>query len=632
MRKLISQSIRGRTLTIILLTTLVALVVSAVSLLVYEARAYRQFLITDLTTQANILARNSGPALAFDDAEAARVNLQLLTNRAGIVAGAVYRKDGELFAFYKRRDADVRFPRLAGASGTELVGSDMVLVHPVVENGEQLGSIFLQAEFRLAERIKDYLFLLAGAMTISLLVAVAVSLWLQGSLTSPLLAIKRVAQQVVRERNFLLRAPRTTNDEIGELADAFNVMLEEVSERQHELESSYRRLQQESEERRNAEDALRIADARKDEFLATLAHELRNPLAPMVNATTILRMRKAPPDAADEALSILDRQLAQMSRLVGDLLDVSRISRGKLDLSKETVALASIVSQSVETVKPLIESKRQQLTVELPERPVFMRADPVRLSQVLSNLLNNSSKYTNEGGRIALVAERVGDSIRVQVTDNGKGISAQALPQLFTMFMQEEHEGFQRHGGGLGVGLALAKSLVELHGGNIRAESHGPGAGSTFTVELPVGMTADAEGSAATLQTSEGGSARYSVLVVDDNVDYVASLEVLLKSMQHEVRTAHDAPEALALLDHFEPDFAFLDIGLPSMNGFELAKRVRQRTGNGVQLIAVSGWGQPDHYRRAMQAGFSRYMVKPVTLQSIRAIFSTLGRDSVSAG
>jgi signal transduction histidine kinase len=625
MRSFFNQSIRTRTLTVILLTTLVALVVSAVSLLVYEARAYREFLITDLTTQADILARSSAPALAFDDAETARKNLELLTSRAGIVGGAVYRADGSLFAAYEQPNARLRFPSRPGASGTEIVGQDMLLFHPVVENNEQLGSIFLRAEYRLASRIQDYLLLLAGAMAISFFVATIISIRLQASLTAPLLAIKTAAQQVVRERNFQLRAPRTTKDEIGEVADAINIMLQEVCARQDELQQSYRRLQQESEERRQAENALRLADARKDVFLATLAHELRNPLAPMVNSTTMLHMAKVSPEAKREALGILERQLAHMARLVEDLLDVSRISRGKLGLSRERVALSSVIAQSVETISPLIDGKRQQLDVKVPERPIYLRADPVRLSQVFSNLLNNASKYTEEGGRIILAAEPSGDSVRVRVSDNGRGISPEALPQVFSMFMQEAHEGMQRYGGGLGVGLALAKRLVELHGGDIWAASNGPGAGSTFSVELPVdpGPAVEATAAPQEPQATRGAAQnRYNILLVDDNVDYVASLEALLTALQHEVRTAHDAHEALAVLDEFEPDFAFLDIGLPSMSGFELATRVRQRSGNGVRLIAVSGWGQPDHHRRAEQAGFSHYLVKPVDLETIRAILS----------
>lgn len=622
MRQLINQSIRGRVLAITLVTTIVALAVSAASLLVYEARAYRQFLVTDLTTQADILARNSAPSLAFNDPEAANANLQLLTNRSGIVAGAIYQADGSLFAAYRRNNADIRFPARIGESGAQTVGPDMILFHPVVENNEQLGSIYLQADYQLVGRIRDYLWILAGAMAISLLVAVFVSLWLQRSLTSPLMDIKKVAQRVVRERNFMLRTRRTTNDEIGELADAFNVMLEEVAERQRELETSYRQLQEESDERRKAEEALRIADVRKDEFLATLAHELRNPLAPMMNATTLLSIPKVTPEVARSSLAILERQIAQMSRLVEDLLDVSRISLGKLKLSRETIELSSVVRQSVETVTPMIDKKQQHLTVAMPELPVFMRADPVRLSQVLSNLLNNASKYTEEGGHISLTAERVDDLVRMQVSDDGMGISPQALPKLFAMFIQENHEESSRHGGGLGVGLALAKRLVELHGGTIEAESGGAGTGSTFTVELPVGMSRAVEYPAVAIPAPEGSQQRYRILLVDDNVDYVSSLELLLNSLRHEVRTAHDAPEALTLLDDFVPDFAFLDIGLPSMSGFELAKQVRQRTSKDIQLIAVSGWGQPHYYRQARQAGFSRYLVKPVTAETILSILS----------
>jgi signal transduction histidine kinase len=619
MRQLINRSIRHKTLVIILLTTTVALLVSAVPLLVYEARAYRDFLVRDLTTQADILARISAPSLAFNDPAAAEESLALLTNRSGIIAGAIYRVDGRLFATFQRPGENVAFPEAARTLGSKIVDQDMTLFHPVVENNELLGSVYLKAEYELASRIQDYLMILFGAFVISLLVAVAMSLWLQGTVTGPLLSINEVAQRIVRDRDFMLRAPKTTSDEIGMVADSFNAMLEEVSERQMALESSYERLQEESEERRNAEGALRLANKRKDEFLATLAHELRNPLAPMLNALDIMRMPDLPDAVRQQAFDIISRQLAHMSRLVEDLLDVSRISRGKLVVYKESVSLQTVISNAVDTARPLIDSKEQALTVALAEVPVRVRADPVRLSQVLSNLLNNAAKYTDPGGRIWLTAKADQESVRIIVSDNGKGISARTLPHVFMMFTQDEDSNSLH--AGLGVGLALAKRLVELHGGMIHAESDGVGQGSTFTVQLPLDTDANEQEDAPTSAPADAGT-RLRILLVDDNVDFATSLEMLLSSLKHEVRIAHDGPQALAVLEHFEPDFALLVIGLPAMDGFVLAHRIKNVSPE-VRMVAISGWGQVENRQKALESGFSSYLVKPVDLATIRTILSS---------
>lgn len=621
MRQLINRSIRRKTLTIILMTSLVALLVSAIALLTYEARAYRAFLINDLTTQANILASVSAPSLAFEDAIAAEEALELLTNRSGIVAGAVYRSDGQLFATYQRAGEITEFPAEAGSTTPRVGDADLSLFHPVVRNDERLGTVYLKADYELGNRIRDYLLILAGAAVVSLVVAVLVSLWLQGSVTGPIMSIKNVAQKIVRERDFMLRAPKTTHDEIGLLADAFNTMLEEVSQRQRELESSYQKLHEESEERRNAEAALRLSNKHKDEFLATLAHELRNPLAPMVNALTLLRSPKASSETSNNALGIMQRQLSQMSRLVEDLLDVSRISRGKLQVHKQIIELADVIRGAVDTVRPMLEAKAQELSLDLPDSGVLINADSVRLSQVLSNLLNNATKYTGPGGCIALSAAVDGDVVRIQVTDNGKGISARALPLIFMMFAQDEDS--ETHSqSGLGVGLSLAKRLVELHGGMIYADSRGPGQGSTFNVQLPIEATQPATG-VPQEEIAPAVDLAHRVLLVDDNVDFVSSLSLLLRSLKHEVRVANDAPDALAALDEFEPDIAFLDIGLPTMDGFALARRIKEKSGGWIRLVAISGWGQDEYRQRAVDAGFSAYLVKPVDLAEIRAILAS---------
>lgn len=614
----ITRSVRRKIVVIILITTFAALLVSVIALLSYEAREYRGFLINDLTTQADILAINTAPALAFNDPDAAEANLALLANRAGIVAGAIYRQSGELFATYRKEGSTSTFPVEDFSSAPQVAGDELSLFRPIIQNNEPLGTVFLRADYELAGRIRDYTMILGGIMAVSLVVAGLLSLWLQGSVTGPIFAVTKVAQRIVRDRDFKLRAKKTTDDEIGTLVDAFNAMLSEVGLRQQDLEASNRKLKQESEERKSAESALRLADKRKDEFLATLAHELRNPLAPMVNAVTLLQSADTPAAAAANAHQIMHRQLSHMSRLVEDLLDVSRISRGKLTVRKELTELAPVINSAVDTVRPLLVSKDQALSLSLTQDPVYIEADPVRLSQVFSNLLNNATKYTPVGGRISLAVAEDGGGVRVTVSDSGRGMSAGTLGGIFEMFSQDEDADLRAQPG-LGVGLALAKRLVELHDGTIDAESPGRGEGSTFSVRLPTAHApARISEPARVQQDRDTPCAR--ILLVDDNEDFANSLSVLLKKLGHQVRVAHDAPEALAVAAEFRPDFGFLDIGLPTMNGYELARQLRQQPGNAPVLIAISGWGQKEDRRRAKEAGFARYLVKPVELASIRLV------------
>ena len=621
----INRSVRRKVLVVVLVTTFVALLVCAAALLTYEARNYRQFLFSDVTTQADILARTTAPAVAFNDVASAEATLAMLSSRPVIEAAAVYTADGELFAGYRAEGSRTPLPEDASPRGPAVEDGALTLFQPIIENNQLLGTVYLRASYELADRVIDYLLILGAVMLGSLLVAALVSLWLQGAVTGPILAVTDVAHRIVEGRDFDLRATRTTNDEVGTLVDAFNAMLAEVSERQRALEDSNRKLHKETEERRNAEVSLRLADKHKDEFLATLAHELRNPLAPMVNATALLRSPGATPEAARQAREIIERQLSHMIRLVDDLLDVSRISRGKLTVRREPIELATVVQNAVDTVRPLVEREGQTLVVRLPDRPVYMQADPVRLSQVFANLLNNASRYTHGGGRIELAAVVQGNTVCVTVTDTGKGIAAEALPNIFAMFTQEQAAGV-RVQAGLGVGLALARRLVELHGGSIEAASEGAGKGSTFTVRLPVkaALTGGRDGVASKPDPARASAGR-RILLVDDNVDFATTLSYLLEQMGHEVRVAHDADAALATAAEFHPHFAFLDIGLPVVDGYELARRLHTLLKSDIPLVAISGWGQEEDRRRAKEAGFASYLVKPVGLESIRSALDSLG-------
>jgi signal transduction histidine kinase len=366
---------------------------------------------------------------------------------------------------------------------------------------------------------------------------------------------------------------------------------------------------------------LERADRQKNEFLSMLAHELRNPLAPIRTAVDVLRLKGDGQPEIEWAREIINRQTKHLVRLVDDLLDVSRITGGKIRLDLEVLNAASVVAAAVETSRPLIEESGHQMTVTLPEEPVWVRCDRVRLAQVLSNLLNNAAKYTQRGGLIALTVERSGGEAVFRVADNGIGISAEMLPKVFELFTQVERS-LDRSQGGLGVGLTVVKRLVEMHGGRVEAASSGAGGGSEFTVRLPaIESPPDPEAVADAPLENRSPAAPLRVLVVDDNADAADSLAWLLRHGDHEVRTAHDGRQAVEVAHEFRPQAVVLDLGLPEIDGYEVARRLRQHADTrGALLVALSGYGQQEHRRRSSEAGFDYHFVKPLDFGGLQRI------------
>jgi signal transduction histidine kinase len=396
-----------------------------------------------------------------------------------------------------------------------------------------------------------------------------------------------------------------------------------VNERTDALETMNEALAAEVAERRAAERALREADRRKDAFFATLAHELRNPLAPLSSATEILsRTGDTPEEGArrERALRVIERQVAKMARLIDDLLDLSRVTHGKLELRRERVSLAAVIESALETAGPLLLGRRQAFELIVPETPVLLHVDPMRLAQVLSNLLSNAAKYTEPGGRIRLEAVRNGEDVVVSVIDSGIGIPTAHLAHVFTMFGQG-HRAHEAVYGGLGIGLALAKSLTELHGGSLTAASEGEGKGSVFTLRLACVATDSAAPLAATQAPRSAPPPPRRILVVDDNVEAALTLAELLALEGHETHVAHDGPSAVDAARSLSPDVAILDIGLPGFDGFEVARRLRAEPGlRGLLLVALSGWVQPDDRARSREAGFDHHLAKPVQLKSLELV------------
>jgi signal transduction histidine kinase/ActR/RegA family two-component response regulator len=406
-------------------------------------------------------------------------------------------------------------------------------------------------------------------------------------------------------------------DEIARLDRALREAERTAGERQERLEEQARQMQED--------------DRRKDEFLAMLAHELRNPLAPLRNAAYILRDPRTSEAESKWSRDVIERQVRHMARLLDDLLDVSRITRGRLELRRERCALAAVVAAARETSQPAIEDGGHELTVELPREDVELDADPIRLSQILSNLLNNAARYTPSGGHIRLRAERHGRELELTIADDGVGIPAHMLPHVFDMFSQVE-PGIALSSGGLGIGLALARGLVEAHGGTIEARSEGRGKGSEFIVRLPVVAERAIAAPAATAGGEEHARA-YRILVVDDVEENAVSLAAVLRGMGHDVHTAGGGQEAVVAAARYLPEVVLLDIGMPHMNGYDACRHIRGIPGGeSILIVAVTGWGQEKDRQDSARAGFDDHLVKPVDPAGLEALIQRLGRARALRG
>ena len=421
----------------------------------------------------------------------------------------------------------------------------------------------------------------------------------------------------VRFRNFKTGKARWMAYKVLALPDAegrpvaFATVSQDVTERKR-LEDSLRSLATDLSE----------MDRRKNEFLAMLAHELRNPLAPISNATRTLQLGGHDEGALRSASDTLERQVRQLSRLVDDLLDMSRITRGTIELRREPIELETVVQQAIETVRPLFNRMHQELTVAVPSHPTYLDADPARLAQVVGNLLNNASKFTDKGGHVWLTIGHEGEQAVIRVRDNGIGLAADSLPRVFDMFAQVDTS-LERSRDGLGIGLTLVRTLAEMHGGTVEVRSDGLGRGSEFVVRLPV--LAEMPTARPPVRLSEPmPSVGRRILIVDDNEDGAESLSILLRLAGHETYKAHDGFDAIDAVQRLHPDVVLLDIGLPRLNGYEVCRRIRREPwGKDVVLLAVTGWGGQDDRRRSSEAGFDGHMVKPVDLDALLTVLAS---------
>ncbi len=602
----VTRSVRGKLLAVVIVTTCAALSVAASALIVYDIHTHEQSRIDDLTTLADVLGAASGPALAFQDTRGAAENLALLRVKPTILSGALYDASGRLFAAYAPEHLGQMSIPFADIPEITISDRRLSLAQPVFERGERVGTLYLVAKYEVVERLLYSAAIFAVVVLFSLLVALLVSTWLGRTLSTPIRNVASAARRVMEHRDYSVRVEKTTQDEIGYLVDTFNAMLDEVGRHSAALED---------------------ADRRKDQFLAVLSHELRNPLSPILNACAVLRLGNARATDIEWAGQVIERQARQLARLLDDLMDVARITRNKIELRMERVDVRTVVDMAVEATRDQFQANEQELLVQLPAEPVYLRADPARIAQVLGNLLNNAAKYTGRGGVIRIRVEQQGEQVCVNVKDSGIGIAGEHLPRLFEMFTQLPGTP-GRSGSGLGIGLALVRAFVEMHNGTVRAVSPGLGMGSEFIVTLPVAAEPADKSTQTSARTAPASTPRLRILIADDVADSARTLAMGMEMFGHEVRTAPDGVEALAIAFEFQPDLAILDIGMPGMDGYEVARRIRASpSGRSIVLLALTGWGQREDVERALSAGFDRHMTKPADFAALQEVIGDVVRQ-----
>lgn len=607
-------SLRQQLTRAAMLTTLLAILLSAGALLTYELMVYRRVGIADMRTQADLIARSIAPALASSDAQAAWENLYLLRQQPQIRAAAVYGRDGALIASHTttpKNELRARIPLASNAWGPRFSGSSLEMVRPIEHNGARIGMLYLKAEHGVWQRFVDFALIVLAVSAVSLVAAYYLFVVLQRRITAPLEKMTSVARDVIGSHNWSLRAPATDYKDLDVLVDAFNRMLSECETRTTELE-------REMVTRQGVERELRQADRQKDTFLATLAHELRNPLSPMTSAVALLQMPQVSPQAREKALVVLERQLQHIVRLVNDLLDASRVATGKLSLDTAPVNIGELLHTATEGAQALAQQHGLQLTLHLPDAALYVNGDAVRLTQVFSNLLNNACRYTPHGGRVDLSLTSTPSSVEVTVVDTGIGVEPAMQERIFDLFEQAD-QSMQRGSAGLGVGLTLSRQIIQLHDGSLSMHSEGLHRGSCFTVRLPRLHRAPPRDEAPTVAPPHPQPSRpLRILIADDNVDLTVSLSAVLSSHGHQVEVVHDGEAAVRAARAQLPDVALLDIGMPRLDGHQVARALRADAATqGIRLVAITGWGRDADREAARLAGFDQHLLKPVNPEQL---------------
>jgi signal transduction histidine kinase/ActR/RegA family two-component response regulator len=632
--------IRRKLLLTTFASSAVAVLLAISGFLTWDIYQFRAETEDDMLAQARIIAENTAPALTFNDMRAAGENLAILRLRPRVRFACVYQSNGQLFATYRHDPAD-RCPPAPPATGR--FGWDHFdLVEHLRTGGDDAGVLFIERGLEdLYARLRFGLGTVVGLLLVAIAAAFLVAGRMQRAVVLPLLDLASIARKISAGRDYTLRALPRASDEVGVVVYAFNDMLDAIGERTTELSKSNRDLEREIDERKKLEVERTAALARerdanrlKDEFLATLSHELRTPLNAVLGWTRVLRTTPAEGATRERALESIERNARAQARLIEDLLEISRIVTGKLRLQMQHVDLAAIVDAAVEVMQPAAAAKRIALDVAVATRPAMTAGDADRLQQIVWNLLSNAVKFTPPEGRVTVRLEHE-DGYRITVGDTGAGIDQQFLPYVFEPFRQADGTASREHGG-LGLGLAIAKQLVELHGGTIVARSEGRGAGATFEVRLPSvvaaptdRLLADALAQAAPAPGPADPSLlqHVRVLVVDDEEDARTLMHAALRSFGADVVLAGSAAEALAEIDRRVPDVILSDIGMPYEDGYALMRRVRTRTavnGGAVPAIAVTAYASARDRDAATAAGYQAHVAKPYEPGDVAALVARL--------
>jgi signal transduction histidine kinase/CheY-like chemotaxis protein len=606
------QPIRRKLLVATLASSATALVLASGGFLAWDITQFRQELQQDLDAQAAIVADNSAAPLTFNDTQAAGETLAVMRLRPRVAMACLY-KGGQVFATYYR-DAGGTCPRNPPAEGAAGAASYTV-VSPVTVAGGTVGTLYISRDL---EDLRDRVQVGAAAVVAFLLIALAASFLIahriQHVIAAPLLELAGTARTISTEQDYSIRVTPASNDEVGVVIQAFNAMLDRISERNNELSR---------------------ANSLKDEFLATLSHELRTPLGAVLGWTRVLRTTHPEGATRERALEAIERNARAQARLIEDLLEISRIVSGKLSLQVQPVDLADILDAAVEVVRPAAAAKQIALTTDIAVRPALTSGDPARLQQIVWNLISNAVKFTEAGGAARIRLTRT-KGYRIVVTDTGQGIDPRFLPHVFDAFRQADGTTTREHGG-LGLGLAIARQLVELHGGTIKARSDGIGRGSTFQVDLPSVIARPATGSEAMTPSTGAGSTEIDrdllrdvhVLVVDDEADARDLMEMVLSEYGAIVTTVGSAAAALAEVDRRVPDVLLSDVGMPREDGYALIRRLRSRPaerGGAIPAIAVTAYAAASDRASALAAGYEAHVAKPFEPEALAQAVAMLCR------
>jgi len=608
------QPIGRKLQSLTLASSATALVLASGGFLAWDITQFRQELRQDLDAQAAIVAENSAAPLAFNDTQAAGETLAVMRLRPRVVMACLY-KGGQMFATYYR-DAGARCP--ASPPGQEAAGPSYQVVRRVTVGSDAVGTLYISRDL---EDLADRLRVGAAAVATFLLIALAASFLIarriQHVIAAPLLELAGAARTISTGQDDSVRVTPTSNDEVGVVIQAFNAMLDRISERNAELSR---------------------ANRLKDEFLATLSHELRTPLGAVLGWTRVLRTTGAEGATRERGLEAIERNARAQSRLVEDLLEISRIVTGKLRIQVRPVDLAEIIDAAIEVVRPAAAAKQIALTTEIAVRPAMTSGDPDRLQQVAWNLISNAVKFTTPGGAVRIRLTR-NTGYRIVVTDTGKGIDPPFLPHVFDAFRQADGTTTREHGG-LGLGMAIARELVELHGGTIKARSDGDGHGSTFQVDLP-SVVGDVPAGTEPPARSAGRATTaidrdllrdLRILVVDDEPDARDLIEMALSQYGAIVTTVDSAAAALSEIDRRLPDVLLSDVGMPRQDGFELIRRVRSRPlerGGGIPAIAVTAYASASERESALVSGYEAHVAKPFEPEALAQTVAALCRAQI---